>query len=170
MQAQVLAVLRSHRVPMSAYEVLRCLREEHPRLAPPTIYRALAALTERGKAHRLESLNAFIACQCDRHHDASILSICTDCGAVEENLSTDLLATLSGIAGEVRVCPDAPRDRGPWTVRRLWVRRVTGMTKRFVPWFRLLAVGAAARLAGATLVLAALWAGFFWATSTPGGS
>ena len=50
------------------------------------------------------------------------------------------------------------------------VPAVSGMTKRLVPWFRLLAVGAAVRLAGATLVLAALWAGFFWATSTPGGS
>ena len=49
------------------------------------------------------------------------------------------------------------------------VLAVSGMTKRFVPWFRLLAVGASVRLAGATLVLAALWAGFFWATSTPGG-
>ena len=39
-----------------------------------------------------------------------------------------------------------------------------------IPWFRLLAVGAGLRLAGATLVVAALWAGFFWATSTPGGS
>ena len=105
MQAQVLAVLRSRRLPMSAYEVLRCLREEHPRLAPPTIYRALAALTERGKAHRLESLNAFIACQRDGHHDASILSICTDCGAVEENLSTDLLTTLSSIAGKSGFAP-----------------------------------------------------------------
>ena len=44
------------------------------------------------------------------------------------------------------------------------------MTKRLVPWFRLLAVGAALRLAGATLVVAVLWAGFFWATSTSGGS
>ena len=105
MQAQVLAVLRSRRMPLSAYEVLRRLLEVHPRLAPPTIYRALAALTERGKVHRLESLNAFIACQCDRHHDASILSICTDCGAVEENLSTDLLATLSGIAGKSGFAP-----------------------------------------------------------------
>ena len=105
MQAQVLAVLRSCRLPMSAYDVLRCLREEHPRLAPPTIYRALAALTERGKAHRLESLNAFIAYQCDRHHDASILSICTDCGAVEEDLSPDLLTRLSGIAGKSGFAP-----------------------------------------------------------------
>ena len=105
MQAQVLAVLRGRRSPMSAYEVLRCLREERPRLAPPTIYRALAALTERGKIHRLESLNAFIACRCDRHHDASILSICTDCGAVEESLSTDLVATLSSIAGKSGFAP-----------------------------------------------------------------
>ena len=44
------------------------------------------------------------------------------------------------------------------------------MTNRLAPWFRLLAAGAVARLAGATLVLAALWAGFFWATSAPGGS
>ena len=105
MQAQVLAVLRSRRMPMSAYELLRCLREEHPRLAPPTIYRALAALTERGIVHRLESLNAFVACQCDRHHDASILSICVDCGAVEESVSTDLLTRLSSIAGKSGFAP-----------------------------------------------------------------
>jgi len=33
---------------------------------------------------------------------------------------------------------------------------------------RLLLLGAGPRLAGATLIVAALWAGFFWATSTPG--
>ncbi len=32
----------------------------------------------------------------------------------------------------------------------------------------LLLVGAGARLVGAVFVVAALWAGFFWATSTPG--
>ena len=44
------------------------------------------------------------------------------------------------------------------------------MIRRYVPWFRLLAVGAGVRLAGATLVVAALWVGFLWATSTPGGT
>lgn len=43
------------------------------------------------------------------------------------------------------------------------------IVKRSVPLFRLLAVGVGQRLAGATLLVAALWAGFFWATSTPGG-
>ena len=105
MQADVLAVLRSRRTPMSAYEMLGCLREERPRLAPPTVYRALAALTDLGSVHRLESLNAFIACQRDRHRQASILSICNDCGGVEENVSTELLKTLSGIAGKTGFAP-----------------------------------------------------------------
>ena len=33
---------------------------------------------------------------------------------------------------------------------------------------RLLLLGAGPRLVGAALIVAALWAGFFWATSTPG--
>ena len=33
---------------------------------------------------------------------------------------------------------------------------------------RLLLLGAGPRLAGAALIVALLWAGFFWATSTPG--
>ncbi len=104
-QAEVLAVLRSHRTPMSAYEMLGYLREENPRMAPPTIYRALAALTHSGSVHRLESLNAFIACQRNRHRQASILSICGECGGVEENVSAELLKTLSGIAEKSGFAP-----------------------------------------------------------------
>ena len=100
MQADVLAVLRRRRGPLSAYDVLGELRDANPRIAPPTIYRALAALTERGRVHRLESMNAFIACQCDRHLHASILSICDDCGTVEESVAPDLLDAISSIAGK----------------------------------------------------------------------
>ena len=104
-QAEVLAVLRSQGTPMSAYEMLGYLREENPRMAPPTIYRALAALTHSGSVHRLESLNAFIACQRNRHRQASILSICDECGGVEENVSAELLKTLSGIAEKSGFAP-----------------------------------------------------------------
>ena len=34
---------------------------------------------------------------------------------------------------------------------------------------RLLPLGAGPRLLGAALIAAVLWAGFFWATSAPGG-
>ena len=105
MQAEVLAILRRRCGPLSAYDILGELREGHPKIAPPTIYRALAALTERGCAHRIESLNAFIACQCDRHHHASILSICDDCGLVEESVAPDLLKELSGIIGKSGFAP-----------------------------------------------------------------
>ena len=104
-QAEVLGVLRRHRRPLSAYNILGELRGANPKIAPPTIYRALAALTTRGRVHRLESLNAFIACQCDRHQHASILSICDDCGAVEENFAPDLLKELSSFIGKTGFAP-----------------------------------------------------------------
>ena len=73
MQAEVLAVLRRRGGPLSAYDVLGELREANPKIAPPTIYRALAALTERGRVHRLESLIASISSydviQALRSHD-----------------------------------------------------------------------------------------------------
>jgi len=100
MQADVLAILRRRGGPLSAYDVLGELRESHPKVAPPTIYRTLAALTDRGRVHRIESMSAYIACQCDRHMQASILSICGDCGTVEESVAPDLLEELSSVAGK----------------------------------------------------------------------
>lgn len=97
-QTAVLSVLRAHRGALSAYEVLAMLRQTHPTISAPTIYRALAALTELGRVHRLETLNAFIAAKHGGDHRASILSICDDCGTVEESVSPALLAELSRIA------------------------------------------------------------------------
>lgn len=96
-QADVLAVLRQRREPVSAYDVLADLRLAHPRIAPTRIYRALSALTERGKVHRLESLNAFVACQCGGHQQASVLSICGSCSLVEESIKPDALEELGQV-------------------------------------------------------------------------
>ena len=95
MQTAVLAILRDSKSPHSAYTLLDRLQETYPKIAPPTVYRALAALVERGQIHRLESLNAYIACQSEAHHQASVLSICEDCGAVEENFEPDIVSRLS---------------------------------------------------------------------------
>ncbi len=104
-QADVLAVLRRHGGPLSAYDVLRELHAAHPRIAPPTVYNALAALTERGRVHRVESLKAYIACQCGSHQHASILSICDDCGTVAERVAPDLLESISGVLAETGFAP-----------------------------------------------------------------
>ena len=104
-QADVLAVLRQHDRPLSAYDVLGELRQSNPKMAPPTVYRALAALIDRGQVHRLESLSAFVACKCVGDHKASIMSICDDCGTVEECIAPDVLTQVSSAAGQSGFAP-----------------------------------------------------------------
>ena len=87
-QSLVLGVLKQAAAPRSAYDILDGLRGEGMR-APLQIYRALDKLMEKGLVHRLESLNAFVACS-DPHdhgthaHGVTAFAICEDCGAVSE--------------------------------------------------------------------------------------
>lgn len=99
-QSDVLGVLNQHDKPMTAYAILDQMKVEEPDLAAPTIYRALAALTDQGRAHRLESLKAFVPCRCN--HDAAlpVLAICEDCGVVEEHDGTGLLSQLSDLSAQ----------------------------------------------------------------------
>ncbi|MEO1076174.1 MAG: Fur family transcriptional regulator [Bacteroidota bacterium] len=104
-QSQVLEVLRRHHDPLSAYDVIGELRQVNPKIAPPTVYRALEALAGRGLVHRLESLKAFIACRYDECKRASIFTICDTCGAVEESVAPDLIAGLFRVAGKSGFTP-----------------------------------------------------------------
>ena len=96
-QAEVLTALRRQAKPLSAYEILARLNRRDGKLAPPTVYRALASLIEQGRVHRIESINAFVACQSVGHAHASVLSICDDCGAVEEHQDDALLRNVSAL-------------------------------------------------------------------------
>jgi Fur family zinc uptake transcriptional regulator len=82
--AQLYRVLQSARGPMTAYEILDAVRPKGIS-APPTVYRALKRLMRDGLAHRLESMNAYVACaRPDHRHDAAIFAICHDCGHTDE--------------------------------------------------------------------------------------
>lgn len=78
-------LLESHRA-MGAYDVLSRLAQDGRAAQPPTAYRALSFLTENGLAHRVERLNAFVACARpgSGSHDPAFL-ICTGCGKVAES-------------------------------------------------------------------------------------
>lgn len=104
-QDEVLAILRRREGPSSAYEVLGALRETVPNAAPPTVYRALKALTGSGAVHRLESLNAFMACKCAEHTQPSVMSICDDCGSVQERVAPDVLDQLTSVMSESGFAP-----------------------------------------------------------------
>lgn len=85
----VLAVLTQAKGPLGAYEVLDQVRC-HGLRAPPQVYRALNRLIGLGLAHRIESLNAFVACAHGHHADPvgaadrAMFVICDRCGAVVE--------------------------------------------------------------------------------------
>ena len=99
-QSEILGVLRSRDTPMTAYQVLEELQADEPEIAPPTVYRALAALTDQGRAHRLESLKAFVPCRCDHEESVPVLAICDECGSVDEHDGGALLPKLATLIAE----------------------------------------------------------------------
>ena len=105
-QAEILDVLEASVMPMTAYQVLERLQGDEPDIAPPTVYRALSALTEQGRAHRLESLKAFVACRCDHDDDLPVLTICDRCSLVEEYDGGPLLSRLAALISESAFHPD----------------------------------------------------------------
>jgi len=84
-QSLVLGALEKAEGPMSAYAILDELRGDGLR-APLQIYRALEKLLEIGLAHRLESLNAFVACARPHCHASGLIAfaICEKCSQVWE--------------------------------------------------------------------------------------
>jgi Fur family zinc uptake transcriptional regulator len=73
--------------PLSAYTILDQLRGDGFR-APLQVYRALEKLLDYGMVHRLESINAFVACAHPHNHSHNhgmiAFAICEKCGQVSE--------------------------------------------------------------------------------------
>lgn len=76
-------LLQEHRA-MGAYDLLDVLRAEGQGAQPPTVYRALDFLVTNGFAHKIERLNAFVACAHPGERHAPAFLLCTECGAVAE--------------------------------------------------------------------------------------
>ncbi|MEM9633862.1 MAG: Fur family transcriptional regulator [Pseudomonadota bacterium] len=94
-QALVFGSLSDAGGPLTAYAILDLLRENGFR-APLQVYRALDKLVEYGMVHRLESLNAFVACShkgCSSH-GAAAFAICEECGDVSEFSPDEVISLL----------------------------------------------------------------------------
>ena len=76
-------LLEEHRA-LGAYDVLSVLSKEGLGSAPPVAYRALDFLTSAGFAHKIEGLNAYIACAHLGADHAPAFLICTNCRTVAE--------------------------------------------------------------------------------------
>lgn len=76
-------LLEAHEA-LGAYDVLARLSAEDLGSKPPVVYRALAFLVEQGFAHRIERLNAFVACAHPGAEHEPAFMICRGCGTVAE--------------------------------------------------------------------------------------
>jgi Fur family zinc uptake transcriptional regulator len=57
-------------------------------------------LIDDGLAHRLESLNAFVACEHPHHHGKAAFAICDACGTVKEFDNPAAVKSLQTWAGK----------------------------------------------------------------------
>lgn len=97
---RVLEILLEEHRAMGAYDILERLREEGLGAQPPVAYRALDFLTNHGFAHKIERLNAFIACTHMGERHAPAFLICRSCSAVAETYADPMKGEIGRAARE----------------------------------------------------------------------
>jgi len=81
---RVLQLLLQSDGPMKGYDLIAAFGVDGKPTNPPTVYRALEFLGRVGLVHRLESLNAFVACRLEGLDHRAAFLICDCCGAAQE--------------------------------------------------------------------------------------
>lgn len=121
---RVLELLWDAHRPLGAYDILETLAEEGFGSQPPVVYRALDFLIEQGLVHKIERLNAFLACDCPTDAHGAKFLICTGCDRVAEFDDQAIAKALNKIAAgtgfaigratlEVEgLCPDCVGGKG----------------------------------------------------------
>jgi Fur family zinc uptake transcriptional regulator len=83
LRRRVFELLLDQDGPAKAYDLLPLI-DTVKQAKPPTVYRALDFLVRMGLAHRIESLNAFMACGIGACARSTMFLICEKCGGAEE--------------------------------------------------------------------------------------
>mmetsp|Transcript_22457 Transcript_22457/g.36301 ORF Transcript_22457/g.36301 Transcript_22457/m.36301 type:complete len:178 (-) Transcript_22457:10015-10548(-) len=90
-------LLQEHRA-LGAYAILDLLRDAGFGSQPPVAYRALDFLSEHGFVHKIERLNAFVACAHPGETHSPAFMICRLCDAVAEAHSAPAKGALGDAA------------------------------------------------------------------------
>ncbi len=99
---KVLTLLLTEHRALGAYAILDLLREAGFSSQPPVAYRALDFLLQHGFAHKIERLNAFIACNDPREDHCPAFMICRLCDKIAESqseINKNLLETFASATG-----------------------------------------------------------------------
>lgn len=95
---KVLEILLQEHKALGAYAILDRLRDAGFGSQPPVAYRALDFLSEHGFVHKIERLNAFVACMHPGTSHTPAFMICRKCDAVAEAQSTPSEGALGAAA------------------------------------------------------------------------
>lgn len=99
LRKEVLELILNASGPVGAYDLLAKLKGNSERpAAPPTVYRTLDFLLEKGFIHRLTSINAYIPCCHPREGHQAAFLICTGCNSVKEASALGLIQQLDLLA------------------------------------------------------------------------
>ena len=101
----VLELICSSHKAIGAYELLDLFRQHDPNAKPVTIYRALDFLMQVGLVHKIESLNAFIACLQAEVQHKSVILICDQCKNAYEIDATPVYESLFALSESVQFKP-----------------------------------------------------------------
>lgn len=89
LRAHIFELVLRHSGPVKAYDLLDQLEPEHGSPKPPTVYRALDFLSRLGLVHRVEALNAYVACDHTHMGHVAEFFICEQCAGVTERSAGD---------------------------------------------------------------------------------
>jgi len=119
---RVLKILLDEHRAIGAYDILDILRRDGLAAQPPVAYRALDFLVSNGFAHKIEKLNAYVACTHPGEDHAPAFMICRSCDAVAEaatekstlsrvakSAGFQIEATVQEAQGLCPDCQDAPK-------------------------------------------------------------
>jgi len=108
-RAYVLGLIAKAGRPLKAYDLLDQVREGGGpgAAAPPTVYRALDFLLGNGFIHKLESVNAFIACNHPTLPHSAPFLICDHCFEAVELEDVDIGAQLAARAQALGFAPQS---------------------------------------------------------------
>ena len=109
-RARVLGLVAAAGKPIKAYDLLELVREGEGAgaAAPPTVYRALDFLLANGFIHKLESVNAFVACHHPSTDQHSVpFLICDRCHSAVELEDREVVDALDARARALGFVPQA---------------------------------------------------------------
>ncbi|HAH08993.1 MAG TPA: Fur family transcriptional regulator [Alphaproteobacteria bacterium] len=99
LRRQVLSLICKSHKPVGAYQILAEMSQNRAEpVAPPTVYRALDFLVSNMLVHRIDSLNAFVACFRPHQAHHSVFLICDSCQDTRELDDADVHSSLARAA------------------------------------------------------------------------